>query len=241
MMTRDSLTAALTGVEGWLEDDEAWSLHRAVATFPGSGPLTVVEIGSWKGRSTIALATGVIAREAAGVVVAVDPHRGGVAHRLTGEEDTFDQFQANLQRAGLSDVVDPIRATSEAARLRFPDDSVHVLFIDGSHRFEDVLDDIDGWAPALRAGARVAFHDSISYPGVAAVVRRRGLSRGSGLRRPRLFGETLFFEHRPAEAWRPADSARALGMRARLGCLRAGRWVRSLARRLRGGRPGTPE
>lgn len=241
MMTRASLTAALTDVEGWLGDREAWSLHRAVATLPGAGPVTVVEIGSWKGRSTIALATAVIARPAAGVVVAVDPHRGGVAHRLLGEEDTFDQFLANLERAGVTDVVHPIRATSEAARGRIPDDSVHMLFVDGSHRFEDVLDDIDAWESALRPMARVAFHDSISSAGVAAALRVRALSRGSRFRRPRLVGETMIFDYRPAETWRLPDSLRALAMKARLVCLRAGRRVRSRARRLAKSLSVTPE
>lgn len=241
MMTRPSLMTALTGVEGWLGDDEAWSLHRAVATFPDEGPVQVVEIGSWKGRSTIALASGVLARSAAGVVIAVDPHTGGVAHRQLGEEDTFEQFVANLERAGVSDVVDPIRDISGAARGQVPDDSVHVLFVDGSHRFEDVLTDIDTWESALRPAARVAFHDSISYAGVAAALRGRTLSRGSRFRRPRLVEETMIFDYRPAERWRLADSARALAMRARVACLRAGRRVRSQARRLAGNPPETPE
>jgi predicted O-methyltransferase YrrM len=231
-MTRASLAATLEGVEGRLGAKEAWSLHRAVATFPAAGPVRVVEIGSWKGRSTIALASAVAARPEGGVVHAIDPHRGGVPHRFFGEEDTFDQFLANLERAGLSGVVEPIRATSAAARGAVADASVHVLFVDGSHRLEDVLADIEMWEPSLCPGARVAFHDSVSHPGVHGALRERALAGGSRLRRPRLVQETTFFEYRPAEPWEIGDSARVVAMRARVACLRAARGAKSAARRI---------
>jgi predicted O-methyltransferase YrrM len=227
---RASLLAVLDGVEGWLGADEAWALRQAVATIPGSGPVRVVEIGSWKGRSTIALASGAAARPAGGVVHAIDPHRGGVAHRLSGEADSYDAFLANIDRAGVRHLVDPIRSTSAVARRRVPDDSVHVLFLDGSHRYHDVLYDTEAWEPALRAGARVAFHDAVEYPGVAAVLRERVLTRGSAFRSPRLVQETLLVEYQPAAAWRAADTDRALAMRARLSALRAARPVKSAAR-----------
>ena len=57
------LIRSLTQVEGWLDIDEAWALHEMVRRRPPDpGPVTVVEIGSWKGRSTIALALGAMAR-----------------------------------------------------------------------------------------------------------------------------------------------------------------------------------
>jgi predicted O-methyltransferase YrrM len=238
IMTRAQLIAALQGAEGWLGDDEAWTLHRAVASCPDPGPVKVVEIGSWKGRSTIALASAIVTRSASGIVLAVDPHRGGVAHRMLGEEDTFDRFLANLERAGVSRVVQPIRANSEAARGQVPDHSVHVLFVDGSHRYEDVLNDIDTWESALCPAARVAFHDAISSPGVAAALRERALALGSNFRRPRLVEETMLVDYRPAEPWRLADSGRALSMRMRLACVQAARLTKARLRRpTAGGRP----
>ena len=233
MMTRSGLLAALEGVEGWLGDDEAWSLHRLAATLPGTAPATVVEIGSWKGRSTIALATGIGARPGKGVVIAVDPHQGGHAHRMLGEEDTFDQFVANLRGAGVADLVQPIRAASTAARGRVPDRSVDLLFVDGSHEIEHVLADIDAWESALRPGATVAFHDSISYPGVAGALRARALARGSAFRRPRRTQETMTFAYRPDTPWRGRDSLRALTTRAGTSCLRSARRLKS---RLQGSR-----
>jgi predicted O-methyltransferase YrrM len=231
---RDLIAAALQGVEGWLAESEALALHRAARGLSADGPIRVVEIGSWKGRSTIALATGVAARPSGGVVHAVDPHRGGVAHSLTGDADSFDVFLANLERAGVRDLVDPIRATSAEARPRIADDVVHLLFVDGSHSYEDVLYDLEAWTSALRPGARVALHDAVAYPGVAAVLRRRVLARGSAFRSPRLVQETLWAEYRPAVPWHARDSGRALAMRARLTAVRAARAAGRTARRRAG-------
>ena len=230
-MTRGKLLAALEGVDGWLADDEAWSLHRSAATLAGTAPATVVEIGSWKGRSTIALATGIDTRPGKGVVIAVDPHEGSAAHKAYDEEDTFAQFETNLQRAGVADLVEPVRATSTAARGRVPERSVDLLFVDGSHELEDVLTDIDAWTPALRPGATVAFHDSISFPGVAGALRARALVRGSAFRHPWRSKETMIFEYRPDSRWRRRDSLRALAMRAEVAGKRS---LRRLKARVRG-------
>ena len=64
---------ALTeGIEGWLTDAQARTLWDAAIRIGARG--AVVEIGSFRGRSTIVLALAVGAR---GRVVAIDPHGGG--------------------------------------------------------------------------------------------------------------------------------------------------------------------
>jgi predicted O-methyltransferase YrrM len=224
----------LDGVEGWLGAREAWALRQLVATVPGPAAVRVVEIGSWKGRSTIALACGAAARSGGGIVYAMDPHRGGVAHRMTGEPDSYDAFLANLERSGVRDAVDPTRATSREARSSVADDSVDVLFVDGSHRYQDVLGDLDAWRPALRAGARVAVHDAVGHPGVAAALRERVLAPRCTFRSPRLVEETLIADYRPDAPWRATDSGRVIAMRARLAALRVARRAKRAALRLVG-------
>ena len=54
---RRELAEALEPVDGWLGSREAWALYRAARDAPGDAPVAV-EIGSWMGRSTIALALG---------------------------------------------------------------------------------------------------------------------------------------------------------------------------------------
>jgi predicted O-methyltransferase YrrM len=212
--TKKELLAALEGVPGWFEDGEAWALHEVVRLHParGSGGPTVVEIGSWQGRSTIVIARALRARRS-GLVHAIDPHRRTAIHESTGVEDTYAAFLANIRDAGLSDHVRPLRLRSSDARPQFADRSVDVLLVDGAHGYDDVVRDIDEWTPALADGATVAFHDVRSYGAV-----RRALA-GSVVRFPSPFGnlrmvdELLLADFRPRGRWSPLDGLAAARLR----------------------------
>jgi hypothetical protein len=180
------------GVEGWLGLREARALHEAAYRLGRRTPaLVAVEIGSWKGRSTTAIASG-LARAGRGVLHAIDPHQGTRTHALTGEPSTYGAFRRNLKLANLERYVRPVRATSAEARPSFPPGSVGLLFIDGSHHYEDVVRDIDDWFPCLSDGATVAFHDAAGYEGVCRALQARVLCAGSGFESPRLVQQTLF-------------------------------------------------
>jgi hypothetical protein len=195
----------LQGVEGFLGLDEAWELHEEARLYPPvSERVNVVEIGSWKGRSTIALGLGVKAR-GNGSVAAIDPHTGSrELIEIYGPVDTYGSFLSNIERAGVADVVVPIRKTSHHARMTVEEKSVHVLFVDGSHEYEDVRQDIDDWVTALADGARVSFNDP-SACGVYRALRERVLSFGSPFRSPRLIQNSVFFEFKPNTPWTARD------------------------------------
>ena len=68
----ESVRERLGGVEGWLTDAQAQRLFARAAGL--RAPARIVEIGSFRGRSTIVLASAA----SEGVdVVAIDPHGGG--------------------------------------------------------------------------------------------------------------------------------------------------------------------
>ena len=75
----------------------------------------IVEIGSWKGISTIWLAKGALA--GSGVeVYAIDPHKGTSWHIVEQQlEDTYPIFRHNIKRAGVENVVIPLLMKSEEA------------------------------------------------------------------------------------------------------------------------------
>ena len=48
------------------------------------------------------------------------------------------------------------------------DKEIHMLFIDGDHRYPAVKADIEGWTPKVAVGGYVIFHDYKTEPKVAA-------------------------------------------------------------------------
>src|SRR3989442_10815319 len=130
--------ALASGIGGWLADHEGRPLYELARRCTGRG--VIVEIGSWKGRSTIWLASGSKAGSAVSVH-AIDPHVGSPEHRSGGiPVATFDEFRANVARAGVDDIVVPLVKPSleVAASFQRP---VELLFIDGDHSYEAVLAD----------------------------------------------------------------------------------------------------
>jgi MMP 1-O-methyltransferase len=152
-------------VEGWLSDAQGRALFRAAAATTGRG--AIVEIGSWKGRSTTWLASGALL--AGRRVYAIDPHHRS---REYPDAETEDEFLANLARNGLAAAVEPLVMTSEAAAARVAD-PIELLFIDGDHSYEAVRRDAELWLPRLIDGGTVMFHDvaTAAYSGPRRVVR----------------------------------------------------------------------
>jgi predicted O-methyltransferase YrrM len=150
-------------VEGWLTEAQARRLFAAAAAVAPGG--RVVEIGSFRGRSAIVLAS------AGADVVCVDPHAGSdrgpreiAADAGRGDAD-LEAFRANLARAGVADRVRHVRAFSDAALGEVPG-PVDVLFVDGAHRFVPARADIRRWGDRVRPGGRMLVHDAWSSIGV---------------------------------------------------------------------------
>ncbi len=99
-------------VDGWLSETQGRELFRAVEACAARG--AVVEIGSWKGRSTVWLAAA--ARRAGTIVYAIDRHE---ASREDPSARTYDEFRRNLEAVGLIDHVRAlVMSSGEAERVR---------------------------------------------------------------------------------------------------------------------------
>jgi predicted O-methyltransferase YrrM len=161
------LTAA---VQGWVSDESGLLLYflvRERVPIP-----TVVELGSWKGRSTIWLASALRDR-GEGKVFAVDTWRGTQnewEHRqLLGgyaEHQLFEEFAQSLRRAGLEQWVEPIQSTSaDATRSWPPDRRIGLLFVDADHGYEAVSEDFRCWSPFVVCGGYIVLDDVPGWPG----------------------------------------------------------------------------
>jgi predicted O-methyltransferase YrrM len=177
--TLTRIRAVAATIDGWLSESQGRALYDAAATTTGRG--AIVEIGSWKGRSTTWLAAG--AKMAGRRVYAIDRHVGS---REDPAANTWPDFIGNISRAGVADAVEPLVMSSvEAANvIQGP---VELLFIDGDHSYGGVKQDAEIWLPRLAEGGIVLFHDATAatYDGPRRVFRRMicWSNRFNGIRR----------------------------------------------------------
>ncbi len=218
----EEVLAQIEGIDGWLSDDQATALYElAEACRPGD---RIVEIGSFRGRSTIVIASAA----AEGVeIVAIDPHAGN--DRGPQEIVGFEQeartdlvaFERNLKQAGVRDRVRHVRAFSDDAHGAV-EDPIQFLYIDAAHRFAPALADIRDWGRRVPDGGTLAIHDSFSSVGVTLAICRE-LMLGRRFRYVRRARSLAIFE-----------AGLAPGLRARLAnaarqIVQLGWFVRNLA------------
>jgi len=174
-------------VEGWLTEAQARRLDAAARRVPPGG--RVVEIGSFRGRSTIVLAR---AAHPDAEVLAIDPHAGSdrgpqeIAADATRGDADLVAFRANLERAGVAGRVRHVRARSTDA-LDEVGGPIDVLYVDGAHRFGPARDDLRHWGERVRPGGRLIVHDSFSSVGVTLALLT---VTAAGARRWRYAGRT---------------------------------------------------
>ena len=73
------------GIDGWLTDEEALGLYRLASKLPPDA--TVVEIGSWQGKSTFCLASGL----RSGKVHAIDPFDASGGFDVRSEKEYMEK------------------------------------------------------------------------------------------------------------------------------------------------------
>lgn len=160
------------GIEGWLSTDQAERLWNAAATLEAGAQL--VEIGSFRGRSAVILAT------AAGpgtTLVAIDPHAGNDRGTLRGEGSTQQEeaeidnkaFNTNLDAAGVRDRVTHVRKFSHDA-LDEVEATIDLLYVDGAHQYQPAVGDIRAFGAKVRPGGTMLIHDSFSSVGVTMAI-----------------------------------------------------------------------
>ena len=181
LVTYDDIAESVAAVDGWMTESQGRRLFAAAARCPPGG--RVVEIGSFRGKSTIVLAT---AAPEGVEVVAIDPHAGndrGPQEFEGFEAEAADDhriFNANLAAAGVAGRVRHSRSFSDTAHAEVGD-PIDVLYIDGAHRYSPARRDIAEWGRRVADGGTVLIHDSFSSIGVTLAIVRE-LALGSRFR-----------------------------------------------------------
>ena len=150
-------------VEGFISYEELELLHSLAAGVPPGS--NVVEVGSYRARSTVALALG--AKEAGATVWAIDHHptyeAGGTAYSMADNQ----AYYANIAHYGVGDVIKTINLpASQVWNLWL--DNIALLWIDGDHQYEQVHRDFYLWSVFADT---VVLHDTAGFhPGVSQLL-----------------------------------------------------------------------
>lgn len=129
---------------------------------------TVIEVGSFVGKATAFFA------KHCDHVFAVDTFKMWPEGMENGDAqqfgyDFYEQFLFNMRDEGVLDKITPVRMTSREAAEEVFNTPVDLIYIDASHDYESVKEDIGLWAPF--AGKIICGDDyDENWPGVKKAV-----------------------------------------------------------------------
>jgi predicted O-methyltransferase YrrM len=131
-----------------------------------------VEVGTWKGTSTAYMGVEIINSEKNIKFDCVDPFIA-----VGDEQPQYKISHADLKNEFIQNMK-PLEGHytlydigSLDAVKTYKENSLDFVFIDGSHKYEDVVADIKAWLPKIKKGGFLAGHDySFGWPDVVKAV-----------------------------------------------------------------------
>lgn len=159
-------------VKGFMDPEEGMRLYRLAREAAHLGPC--LEIGSYCGKSALYIGSG--CQREHSILYSIDHHRGS-EEQQPGEEyfdpslfnplswalDTLPCFRQTLEAAGLEDTVIPIVSRSEIVAGHWTM-GLGLVFIDGGHAEDTVVQDYRLWSPHVLPGGYLVFHDIFTDP-----------------------------------------------------------------------------
>ncbi|MEM7688711.1 MAG: class I SAM-dependent methyltransferase [Pseudomonadota bacterium] len=166
------------------KDIQGWSSsvhHFLDGSIEQIKPSVIVEIGVWKGRSTIHMGKKIKELGLDSVIVCVDTWLGSAEHWsnvkyandlrvIYGYPNLYMTFLKNIIDEELQDVVIPVPLDSINASNLFKIKGLKadLIHIDAGHDFRSVTNDLEEWWPSLRTGGVIVGDDysEDKWPGV---------------------------------------------------------------------------
>jgi len=139
-------------------------LVKDVAGRLAGTPINILEIGSWAGASAVAWAQALQDEGLEGTVVCVDHwdkyidttvNDAQVYQEMTAAVDKdaiYRLFRHNVRASGVGNRIVEMRGRSEQIMPQLASASFQIVYLDGSHLYDDVLDDIRNAARLLCDG-----------------------------------------------------------------------------------------
>ena len=132
-------------IGGWMSEEDCRVLFDEASRVRGM----IVEIGSYKGKSTKTLALA----SPESWIIAIDPYPKNY-YEETDMEKVKKEFLSNTKGLNIT-LIQKFSATVGKAW----EDKIDLLHIDGNHSYRSVKGDIELFVPHVKKGGVVLFHD----------------------------------------------------------------------------------
>lgn len=161
------------------KDIQGWSTFlplyaEMVDKFPDGSHF--VEVGSWKGRSAVYMGTKIVNSGKKIKFDCIDNWKFDDEIYSTDvtldkmKKTAYGEFLKNIRP--LSKVINYHKIDSVRGSKLYADRSLDFVFIDSSHEYENIKNDIINWFPKVKNGGVIAGHDYCldGFPGVKLAV-----------------------------------------------------------------------
>lgn len=160
----------LLGLPVLLDSSEVPFLQK----YAGRADRTIVEIGAAYGGSSLNF---LLSKKPGAELFSIDPF---VVDSMGPFQATRNLCETHVKKA-LDDCAVPHRVYEWHLIQEFSYDAVHgwdraidILFIDGDHRFDAVMKDVEDWLPHVKNGGYILFHDSCRIPNTSESEYHKG-------------------------------------------------------------------
>ena len=170
------VSAVALDMQGWGSDHPVFE-----KVITAVRPKLIIEVGSWKGRSALAMADILKRDRIDAEIVCVDTWLGSPEHWLKVQREWYTSLQikngfprlyqtflANVVDRHQGDVITPFPSTSENAALILDHFNVRadLCYIDAAHEYASVMRDLNAYWPLLAEDGVLIGDDYGYWPGV---------------------------------------------------------------------------
>lgn len=144
-------------IEGWSEQSEQGELLKFLLEFLPKNNLRIAEIGVYQGKCTAMWNVDLINRNINYEYYAIDHFKGSSEH-----DKTIDYYSIALENLkSIKDRVHIIKNDSLSQSKLYPDKYFDIVYIDASHEYEHVKNDILHWLPKVKRGGVICGDDYV--------------------------------------------------------------------------------
>jgi predicted O-methyltransferase YrrM len=155
-------------IDGFSTDSDQGELLRTILPYINTNSIiNIAEIGVYKGRGTSLWNVELINQNINYNYYAIDHFMGSIEH--DNSVDYYNITQENLKP--ILNKINLIKNDSISESKKYSDNFFDIIYIDASHEYEPVKEDILSWLPKVKMGGIICGDDYVDgWPGVIKAV-----------------------------------------------------------------------